>query len=288
MEHAFIITAYRDFDLLERNAKIYAMLGDVYIHVDKRSRLPRDIRNKLTSIAGVEVFTKYSVRWGSHRHTAAMLYLIRRARQKKNYCFYHIITGDTTLCAKADDFKKFFEENADKNFIELIPVDERISKRYEYYYFIHLYDGKGEKGKRITAKLLSLQQKLKIKRKADFAVRGYFYCQLNGAFIDYLLNYLGQNKKYLKSLKYTFIGEEFFFQNIIINSPFKGDIVENHLIYDVWKGTNGSPEQLTEEDFRDIITSDKMFCRKVGRSGVSLMDKLEEYVLAPAGDGEKR
>jgi len=279
MEHAFLITAYKNFDLLFRTAKMYAEIGDVYIHIDVKSKLSADDRQKLNSISGVEVFTEYKIYWGSYYHILAVIFLIKKARNKKEYDFYHVITGDTFLCAKREDFKSFFEKNADKNFAEVIPIDERIKVRYEYYYFTHLYDGASAAGKKKTARILKLQQKLKLKQKRSFAYRGYFYCHLNGEFINYLLEYIESDKKYLKSLKGCFIPEEFFFQNALMNSKFKDSDVNDHLIYNVWLGTKGSPEELTEKDFNDIISSGKPFCRKVGRSGEELINKLEKYVL---------
>lgn len=277
MEHAFLITAYKNFDILERAAKIYAKIGDVYIHIDKKIKLSAEDKKRLTSIEKTEIFSEYKIYWGSFYHILAVVFLLKKARKKKNYGFYHIITGDTFLCAKNAEFTDFFNKNADKNFVEVISVDERIKARYEYYYFTHLYNAASEKGKKKTARILKIQQRLGLKRKREFFCRGYFYCHLNGEFISYLLAYLDKNKSYLKSLKGCFIPEEFFFQNALMGGPFKESDVNDHLIYNVWLGTKGSPEELTEGDFNAVISSGKLFCRKVGRSGLSLIDRLEKY-----------
>lgn len=279
LKHAFLITAYGDFDILERCAKTYSRLGDVYIHVDKKSDFTEEARKRLSSIENTEIVSEYKIYWGSYKHILAVLSLAKRARKKKDYDFYHVLSGSTFLCAKKDEFLSLFEGNADKNFIEVIPVDDRIKERYERYYFLHRYDGKCEKGKKRTELLLKIQKKLGIKSGRQFPCRGYFYCHLNGAFMDYLFKYIEENKSYLRRLKTCFIPEEFFFQNIITSSDFKESVVNNHLIYNVWNGLKGSPEELTEKDFEDIKTSKKPFCRKIGRNSLTLIDELEKYVF---------
>lgn len=278
-KHAFLITAYGDFDILERCARVYSRLGDVYIHVDKKSDFPEEAKKRLSAIENTEVVKKYKIYWGSYKHISAVLSLAKMARAKKEYDFYHVLSASTFPCVKKDEFFKLFEENADKNFIEVIPVDERIKERYERFYFLHRYDGKSEKGKRRTAFLLKIQKKLGVKSGRSFPCRGYFYCHLNGAFIDYLLKYLKENKGYMKSLKTCFIPEEFFFQNVIMNGEFKDSVINDHLIYNVWNGLKGSPEELAEKDFEDIKQSKKLFCRKIGRNSQALIDDIENYIL---------
>lgn len=280
LKHAFLITAYNDFDILERCAKMYARLGDVYIHVDKKSGLSEDTRKKLAAIKNTEVVSEYKIYWGSYKHILAVISLAKRARAKKNYDFYHILTGSTFLSVKDEEFSSFFESNADKNFIEIIPVDDRIKERYERFYFLHRYDGRSKKGKRRTQLLLKLQKKLGIKSGRSFPYRGYFYCHLNGTFMDYLLKYLKNSRKYLKSLKTCFIPEEFFFQNIIMKSDFAESVINDHLIYNVWNGLKGSPEELTQKDFEAIKGLKKPFCRKIGQNSLSLIDELENYTLS--------
>jgi len=276
--HAFLITAYNDFDILIRGVRLYSKLGDVYIHVDKKSDFPEKAKKELLSIGNVEVITKYKIYWGSYKHILAVLSLAETAAKKRKYDFYHVLSGNAFPCVSKEEFFGFFEENLNKSFMEIIPVDDRIKERYERFFFLHRYDGKGEKGKRKTNAILSLQKKLGIKSKRSFLCRGYFYCHLSGDFMDYVLDYVRKNKGYLRSLKTCFIPEEFFFQNIIYNSEFYKNWVNDHLIYNVWDGLKGSPEELTEKDFGDIINSKKPFCRKIGKNSLSLIDKIEERV----------
>lgn len=277
-KHAFLITAYNNFEQLEKSVKIYARIGDVFIHVDKKSHIPEKIKDVFCSLSNVTVISRYKIYWGSYKHILAVLELMSKAAEKGGYDFYHILAGNTFLSSSYDNFDNFFFLHKDENFMEIIPVDDRIRARYEYYYFLHLYDGKSERGKKLTERILRIQKKFNIKNTSrSFSYRGYFYCHINKSFAEYTLDFIKNNGKYIKSLKTCNIPEEFFFQNILMNSVYKDSLKNDHLIFDRWTGTNGSPEELTEKDFDEIINSGKLFCRKIGKSSEKLVDKLDAY-----------
>lgn len=277
-KHAFLITAYNNFEQLKRNVEIYANLGDVFVHVDKKFSLPENIKDFFSSLGNVTVIFRYKIYWGSYKHILAVLDLMNKAVRKGGYDFYHILAGNTFLSSSYEHFNDFFSEHKDENFMEIIPVDERIKARYEYYYFLHLYDGKNESGQKLTERMLRLQKKLHIKNTSrSFLYRGYFYCHINKNFAEYTLDYIKNNRKYLKSLKTCLIPEEFFFQNILMNSVYKDSLNNDHLIFDKWIETSGNPEELTEKDFEAIVGSGKLFCRKIGATSEKLTDKLSTY-----------
>lgn len=68
MKQIFCITAYKEFDYLQRLAK--SLSGKdcrVYIHLDKK--VADDlILHRLNGISGVTAISKYKVPWGSYQH----------------------------------------------------------------------------------------------------------------------------------------------------------------------------------------------------------------------------
>lgn len=80
----------------------------------------------------------------------------------------------------------------------------------------------------------------------------------------------------LNYLKICEIAEEFFFQTILINSPFKENIVCDHLRYINWTFKNGSgPAILDEEDYEKIKNGNYLFMRKIGKQSKGLLNLLE-------------
>ena len=126
MKHAFIITAYCDFEALCRQLTEYAAYFDCYVHIDKKSRVPAELMQKLKEIPNVRLIQKYKINWGGVQHVYAILSLLRMAEASgKNYGYYHIMSANSLLIQKPSDFCAFFEKNRGKNFVEL---SKRISE----------------------------------------------------------------------------------------------------------------------------------------------------------------
>ena len=105
---------------------------------------------------------------------------------------------------------------------------------------------------------------------------GSVYCSLPYAAVQYILN-CDLSPKILMSLKDSAIGEEIFFQTILMNSRFKDNIIHNNLRYSDW-GVKNAPKILDESDFCKIIESTALFCRKVDQESSSKL--LERLPLA--------
>lgn len=102
---------------------------------------------------------------------------------------------------------------------------------------------------------------------------GLVYCSLPKIAVEYILN-SEIAKEMLRELKYSAVGEEIFFQTILMNSPFRENIVFDNLRYSDWSVKN-SPKVLTEEDFDKIVKSGALFCRKVeGKKSSQLINLL--------------
>ena len=66
MKHAFIITAYKDFELLKDMVTVYTeKFGiDCYIHIDRRTKNKKPVLSELNKIARVTARSIYITNWG--------------------------------------------------------------------------------------------------------------------------------------------------------------------------------------------------------------------------------
>ncbi|MDE5680304.1 MAG: hypothetical protein K2I01_07765, partial [Lachnospiraceae bacterium] len=150
MRHAMLITAYKDMNLLYELCKIYCdkFDFDCFIHIDKRTKVKKEVVNKLRSIGNVVVVQKYKVKWGSYYHPMAFVYLLQLA-QTEQYDFYHCISANTFVGKNKKQFYDFFEEHKNNNFVEIISFkgnesEAAISEWYKYYHYPFLYDKRGK------------------------------------------------------------------------------------------------------------------------------------------------
>jgi hypothetical protein len=92
---------------------------------------------------------------------------------------------------------------------------------------------------------------------------GSTYWSLSRACIEHVLDFTKQNKYVLNRFKYTLCPEEFYFQTIIINSGFAGNVINNNLRYIDWNYRNGNrPSVLDDSDYENILNSNAFFARK--------------------------
>ena len=95
----------------------------------------------------------------------------------------------------------------------------------------------------------------------------------------YVIQYLEENDNVRRFFRMTWGADELVFQTILLNSPLKSKLVNDHLRYIKFKKKASSPEILTIADKDTLINSDKFYARKFD-AGVDdkILDLLDEVV----------
>lgn len=280
-EHALCITAYNEFDWLIEQCRVYSDYFKIYIHIDKKATYSESQIRELKSIKDVTVISTYLINWGSYRHVLAFLDLLRLAKND-GIRFYHLISANTILTKHPHTIFRFFSAHPDNNFIETKKDDgnsfNEFEFRYSAYFFQHLYNRRGrfpEFTRRIESISASIQRKLKIRSRVRFDYKGYVYCHLNDDAVTYALDYANKNPGYLREIKYCCIGEEFFFQNILMHSEFADTVVNDPLIYHEWD-KDGNAVFLDHTYFDVLNRSDALFARKISEKEKTLFYMIRE------------
>ena len=75
---AFIITAYHNGELLERNLRLFAKEFRCFVHIDSGSQMNnQSYLSRLNEIENVKAISKYKINWGSYLHMMAILELLK-------------------------------------------------------------------------------------------------------------------------------------------------------------------------------------------------------------------
>ncbi len=291
MKHAFIITAYKDFELLRDMVTVYTeKFGiDCYIHIDRRTKNKKPILSELNKLPGVKAISIYKTNWGGYKHPLSIIRLIGMAK-KNGYDYYHVISANTFVTVNPLEFNAFFEEHSDVSaFMECISFkgtesESDLRRWYEYWHYPHIYDKKGKHHvfwDNVEYYGIKIQKKLGLKRSVDFDFKGFVYCHLRKDTVEYVLDYLKKNREYYRKIKYCHVGEEFFFQNIIMNSGYSSAVHKDNLIYDDWSPERERPAILVKKDLNEIMTSGSLFARKIENHGESkeLYEAIKEKIL---------
>lgn len=281
MKQAILITAYKDLNFISNIIQYFDDDFDFYIHIDKKCT--EDI-TFLQNDTRVHVYRKYRIEWGGSNHIFAILLLMKEAYRIGKYGFYHLITGSDFPIKPLSEFKAYFENHRNDNFIEYFQLpqvnwgyDGGYNRICYYSLALNLFDFRGKWGG-INHNIVRIQKALKLKRSFKFFGEklwgGGTYWSLGTSGMESVLFYLAKNPKYIKRFKYTAVGEEIFFQTILLNE-LELKPLNNSLRYIIWSGDDVGPQTLTIKDFESVLQSNSFFARKFeSEKSIELMKVL--------------
>ena len=279
--HAMIITAYKDFAALERVLYALTRRALCFVHIDAKSAITKEQTARLDAMENVRAIRKYAVNWGSVKHLHALLDLCRMALEDARVSHLHLISAQDFPVISADEFERFFDGDDSLHMQYLHTADyPELRHRYEHFHFMHLlnYRDMSESAQNWVGRIDRWQDKLRIRRKLSVPGKGLVWLSLPRAAAAHVIS-APQNKKLLRKLKYTYIPEEFFFQNAFAGTPWQEKITGNELRFSIWdEPARGLPAVLEEKDMERIDASGCMFARKID-AGTALYEILERRWL---------
>lgn len=290
MKHSMLITAYKDYEQLVGLIHSLHDDFDVYIHVDKKSLYTKSEIEALKAIRQVRyVSQKYTIFWGGLNHLKAGLLLLTEAVKNTSDGYFHLITAQDYPIKSNVFFINYFETHKGSEFLDFYDFP-RVGgannggvDRIIYYNFNDILNFKDPKGWRYIKRLIALQKKLGFKRKIPKDMPkiygGSTYWSLSYECSKYILDYLSENKGFLRRFKYTLCAEEYVFQTIIMDSRFKTNVINDNLRYIDWVARNGNnPANLDVTDYDILIKSNKVFGRKFEMPlSLDLLKKIKGY-----------
>jgi hypothetical protein len=248
--------------------------ADVYVHIDKKHYRP--LSEKIIKHPNVVVLREAAeIHWGDISQVDATLMLLQEVvRSGREYDFVCLRSGQDLLVKNG--FKQFLENGSDQilmtaQFIDRKRADAALPcsawpafmRRQRPYYdpgrmlrllTIRLYG----KGIRLFPKKRALPDKYSL-----YHGSAWFCMPLEA--VRYILRFLEENRWYYEFFQDALCPDEWFFQTIMMNSPFKSKVVNNNQTYLIW-GTSrkerNSPIVLKMSDIDLIQNSGRFFARK--------------------------
>ncbi len=270
---AILITAYKNYQHLEDLINFFDDGFNIYIHIDKKSSIPKDDIQKLSTKKRVQyVSQEYKVHWGGINHLKAILELAEKAISNSQNTYFHLITGHDYPIVSVDKFHDFINLNQNHDFMEYhaLPYSAWPKggiNRLSSYNIYDLVDGRTGLSKKLIKGFSKLQWSIGFKRSfsKDFPALygGSTYWSLKRESLEYVFQYMKDHPHFFKRFKYSFCSEEIFFQTILLNSPMRDNIINNNKRFIIWEERNGNfPANLDCNDYDKIQKSDALFARK--------------------------
>lgn len=275
MKHAILIGAYKNIPQLIELIGLFNGDPDFvfFIHYNRKSKTNKVEIKTLENTPGVMLVSrKYSVNWGSINFLKSYLFLAEQALKNKDIGRFHLISGQDLPIKSSGSIKQYFNDHVDTEFISYWDMPaahwkdnggmDRLRMLMPYEYF----DYRSYWGKKVLHQFWKIQRILKLNRPFNLNMKlygGHSWWSLSSECLQFIINYTKNNPSLLTRLKFSFAADEIYFQTVLLNSPFKDKIENNHLRYFDWVTRNGNcPAILDETDFTKLINSNALFARK--------------------------
>jgi hypothetical protein len=250
---------------------------DFYIHLDKKVDI--NTHSVLFDMPNV-IFVKdrIDVKWAGFTIVqAAFSGLKEIAASGKKYEFINLLSGQDYPLKTADYISQFLSTQVGRQLIICKDFEtewtEALSRIHEYHFTDTVF-----KGRYILQHTINFF----VKRKPPANLRFYgvnsTFWTLSPECAFYVMNFVESDPKLCRFLKYTWGSDEFVFQTVIMNSPWKDQVLNNNFRYIDWTNGGSNPKVLVTEDYEKIITSDTIIGRKFNAAvDANILDLIDEH-----------
>lgn len=287
MRHVAVMTAYKDFAMLERSLRRLRLFDvDVYLHVDRKTRFTASEAAILEELC-CKVLTRYDIPWGGHEHLQAIVDLMRDAvLSGEPYGYVHTLSGQDMVVKPLEAFGDYWDGTIYMKSIPRQEFPENVESRITHRNLLR-----------------GLQAWRRPWQAADFALQkiqelpGLGRSQLRSRTplhkgevwlsmpFDICRRIVESDEALalLHELRTTYIPEEFFFQTVIMNWQYAPRVSRRNLRYTDWHSGRGRPAFLDDSDLRPILSSGDVFARKMS---TDTSDALVTMLEAGHGDAK--
>ena len=279
MRIAHLILTYTDPHQTERmiNNMMHENF-DFYIHVDKKFDInPHLFLKKIPNVYFIN--NRVNVKWAGFNTVIATFECIKEIVNKGvDYKYINFLSGQDYPLKPAAFLADFFEKN-DKEFLSYKDIKNDWKEgliRMERYFLTNY----SFKGKTSLEKVINYFMP---KRKLPYNLHPYgksMFWMLSPKAAMYVVEKVESDKKLINFFSLCWGSDEFVFQTILLNSPFKDKIKNENYRYIDWSLGGANPKVLDEQDFDALKNSNMLFARKVNETKrKKLLDLIDSQLL---------
>lgn len=251
--------------------------SDIYIHIDRKSM--RAISHEIMSGGNIEIIKdNVEVIWGDISQVDATLSLLKsQKKSRKKYDFVCFRSGQDLLVRNG--LHNHLKRNKGKIFMNAKKIENSASESYFWKvqwpkFTRHRYDSIFHPYRILRPALIGLYNLgvniIPNRNRLPMNVyRGSSWFCIPFEVAEYIIDYLEKNPWYYEAFRNALAPDEYFFQTIIMNSPYASGIVCDNLTYLNFGKSysdNNHPVTLKMKDLPEIEASGKFFARKFDES----------------------
>jgi hypothetical protein len=278
MKLAVLVMTYTDPLQTERMVKQLQHKDiDVYIHLDLKFPLENHLfLEKYPNVKLIKHRTK--LMWAGFSTIIAEFNCIKEILASNiHYDYITMISGQDYPIKSVPHILASLERHNGAEYImyDLFDDWDTAYTRIQQYHFTDF----SFKGRYLVQKWVNrLLPQRKFPLPFTFAGRSMFWT-LTPACARYVVDFVTGNKELMRFFKFTWAPDEFLFQTIILNSPFKEKVINGPVTYFKRPNESPHPNVLTVDDYDDIIAAPQFFARKFNTTvDARILDKIDEFI----------
>jgi len=292
---AYLILAHQDKRHFKRLIKAIDYKSDIFVHLDKKADIEK-FKSGIHTPNVIFLEERVSVRWAGMSMIDAEMKLLQAVLQhREKYTHAIFLSGTCYPIKHPEEIYSYFASQPQKEFIKFIDMrdsPEHYMKQITQKWFIEpLINSRNTLLRKTDAAIRILLKKYAFKNHWNEEIIPYLgsqWCALSMNACQYVYDYHLENEWYRKMNKFTFAPDAQYIHTIIGNSelidleahllPYEGrgsyrmanyHIIDKHLA-----------KWYTIDDWQEIITSDKLFVRKIrSKDGTQLVRRINEEIL---------
>jgi hypothetical protein len=264
MKIAYLILAHKNPAQLARLIRALTTQNTYFfIHVD--AKVDMDIFSPLRSLVQIFWVKRTAIYWGGWSMVAATLELLQESGKLQCNRF-HLLSGQDYPLRDNRNIEDYFGN--DRIYMEYFSLPKEDWKdggldRFEQYHFVDQLSRSPRIIKswaRSFFKFYSYMQKRKMPCNLS-PFGGSQWWSMTDECVNFIFEYLKNNKEIIPFFQKTLIPDEMFFQTIVMNSHLREKAINDNQRYVVWD-RNPSPYIFHEGDIDELFDCKKYFARK--------------------------
>jgi hypothetical protein len=303
MKLAYIILAHQyPEQLIRLISRLNTKTASFFVHIDQTSdpETYAQMVKELSTFSNVYWLKRHDTYWGSFRAVKATYEGIQELFNKDiDFDYVVFLTGQDYPIKSVSYIEEYLTKNLGKEFIEYYPLPNENWKDPHFTINVDRVENWFINGKLVKHNFIALPEnaslKLRLflsgcsllirlnilKRKRQLpkgfqAFGGSAYWCLSRNCAAYINNFIQQNPTFINFFRFAGLTDEVFFQTIILNSPFREQVINDDLRYIVWPG----PATLAKNDLESLLNASELFGRKFDSTiDAEILDLIDQKIL---------
>jgi len=258
----YVVTAHKHPEQVARMVRRLAAPGTAFlIHVDRKSdpSVERGIRDGVAGVDKALFLDRQPVHWGHFSLLGVVLRALTTMRELG-------LEPDQTVIATGQDYPIAGSEE----------IARRLSAEPEIAYVLHsalpnMDWWPGDRGGLDRLERVYLRAprrgmvRTSLRRRIPHGWRPYggaANLTLGRPHRDYIQDLIASDPRAIRFFRRANTPDETFFQTVLMNSPLRDSVVDDHLLYARWQQGANHPDLLGVEDLDEALASSALFARK--------------------------